>query len=221
MKKILFVGNSFTDCNNLPGMVAKMAESDGVEAHIDAVMIGGAYLREYADENHNYGKTLRAKYAEDKWDAVILQDQSNNPALDPADHLASVKKLASDVFVNGEQIYMYQTWAYQEGSDILADTGLTYEGMRTALRAGYASSAAAVNGIRVPVGDGFALATEKGVEVYGGDAHHPRLPGSYVAACMFFQYLFGKAPTDAYVPERLDAETARIARECAEKSCLL
>lgn len=216
---VLFVGNSFTICNNLPEMFRTMTEHDGLDVLVDSVMKGGAYLHEFLDETHEFGAALRAKYAERSWDAVILQDQSFNPAENPADHIESVKKLAAEVFTNGEKIYLYQTWAYRDGSEMLSNTGMTYEQMRRALRDGYAASAAAVNGVRVPIGDAFALASAQNVEMYREDDYHPFFTGTYLAAYLFFRYIFGKAPAPVAITDKIDQETMRILGECAEKVC--
>lgn len=218
MKQILFIGNSLTFFNDLPETLRMMAEKAGVEIAVDSVLKGGAYLRQFADEACELGQKLRAKYGEHPWDAVILQDQSFNPAKNPAGHLEAVKKIITDVVTNGEEIYLYQTWAYQDGTEKLGMTGMTYDAMGTALRESYAASAEAVGGICVPVGDAFALAAEKGVDLYNPDNYHPSTAGTYLAACLFFRYLLGRIPSAEAVPGGMDGETAAILRECAEKT---
>lgn len=213
--KILFIGNSFTFVNDLPAMLTEIAEKDGIALTAGAVYRGGAYLRQFADPAHELGIRLRKQYEAEKWDAVVLQDQSFNPAKDPADHRAAVEKIIADVVKNGEKIYLYQTWAYRDGTEKLNSTGMTYEEMRTALRESYEASAKAVNGVRVPVGDAFALGTEKGIDMYTPDDYHPSPAGTYAAACLFFRYILGKTPTEKAVPDGLDPECAAVLRACA------
>jgi len=48
------------------------------------------------------------------------------------------------------------------------------------------------------------------IELYDSDESHPSLAGSYVAACTFYASLFHKSPVDAFVPNGLDENYAKI-----------
>lgn len=218
MKSVLFVGNSFTYFNDLPSVVKAMADARGVPLHVDSVTKGGAYLREFADAEHENGVRLREKYASQTWDAVVLQDQSFNPAGAPDDHVSAVKKLADTVF-RGEALYIYQTWAYRDGSEKLRATGLSYDGMRSALREGCERSAKAVGGVRVPVGDAFGSVCANAnvaIDLYVPDAYHPSPAGTYLAACVFFRFLTGQLPPRGTEPEGVGESAAEVLRRCAE-----
>lgn len=69
--RILMLGNSFTYFHELPKMVAAMLKAE-VVSHTR----GGAWLSEQLDPETEMGaKTLKA-LAEEKWDYVVLQEQS-------------------------------------------------------------------------------------------------------------------------------------------------
>jgi len=210
--KVLFIGNSFTFVNDLPAMLEEMS---GGEITYGKVLRGGAYLKWYADPAHELGVQVRER-AKEQWDAIILQDQSFNPARDKADCVAQTKILA-DLFP-GTPVFMYQTWAYREGSEKLANTGLTYDEMKEKLYDAYHAAAEAVNGTRVPVGFGFAEVKRAAPEVdlYTEDSYHPSPAGTYLAACLFYSALTGNAIDNLPGIAALDAATVEILKTAAK-----
>lgn len=210
--KVLFIGNSFTFVNDLPAMLEKL--SDGGITY-GKVLRGGAYLKWFADPEHDLGVQVREKAAE-KWDAVILQDQSFNPARDK-DDCVNQTKILSGLFPE-TPVFMYQTWAYRDGSEKLKNTGLTYDEMKEKLYDAYRAAAESVNGRRVPVGYGFAevkrIAPE--VDLYTEDDYHPSPAGTYLAACLFYMALTGKSCEELPVINELDEDTAAILKAAAK-----
>ena len=72
--KVLFIGNSFTQRNNLPGMLQRMAEAVGAGMEWRLLSVGGASLRTH----WNKGEAAKAM-AEGQYDYVVLQEQSTLP----------------------------------------------------------------------------------------------------------------------------------------------
>lgn len=210
--KVLFIGNSFTFVNDLPAMLEALS---GGEITYGKVLRGGAYLKWYADEAHELGVQVREK-AKEAWDAVILQDQSFNPAKDPED-CGNQTKILAELFP-GTPVFMYQTWAYRDGSEKLAKTGLTYDQMKEKLYDAYEAAAQAVNGKRVPVGFGFAEVKKNAphVDLYTEDDYHPSPAGTYLAACLFYEALTGKDCMALPGIDALDEETVKILKTAAK-----
>src|SRR5690554_691226 len=69
-KKVLFIGNSYTSANNLPGLVSSLAAADGNNLTTDANIPGGAQLN-----GHASNATVLNKIAAEEWDFVVLQEQ--------------------------------------------------------------------------------------------------------------------------------------------------
>lgn len=212
MKNILFLGNSFTYFNDLPAMLKNLCITDGIEVFTDSVTRGGAYLHQFTDSADEISAQLTEKIGERKWDIVILQDQSSNPARNPDDTVSAGVKIAA-LFPEDTEFLLYQTWSYRDNTDVLRSVNMTYPEMRRKLREGYRAAAEAVNGRPIPVGDAFALASHEGIDVYCSDDYHPNEKGTYIAACVFIRYIFGKIPASA--PEGMDSVTAGIAKNCA------
>lgn len=139
MKKILFIGNSFTYFNDLPAMTETLLKNAGISCRAASVTKGGAYLHEYADREHELNRRFEEAYGNENYDFVVLQDQSFNPAGDKADFMAAVHTLSTAVRAGGKNpcLLFYQTWAYRYGSEKLSGTGIDYETMRLRLKAAY------------------------------------------------------------------------------------
>ena len=210
--KVLFIGNSFTFVNDLPAMLENLS---GGEIIYGKVLRGGAYLKWYADPEHELGVQVREK-AKETWDAVILQDQSFNPARDRDDCVNQTKVLAA--LFPETTVFMYQTWAYRDGSDKLKNTELTYDEMKEKLYEAYNAAAEAVNGRRVPVGYGFAEVkkTAPDVDLYTEDDYHPSPAGTYLAACLFYMALTGKDCGELPGIDALDDGTVKILKTAAK-----
>ena len=195
MKKILFIGNSFTYFNDLPAMTETLLKNAGISCRAASVTKGGAYLHEYADREHELNRRFEEAYSNENYDFVVLQDQSFNPAGDKADFMAAVHTLSTAVRAGGKNpcLLFYQTWAYRYGSEKLSGTGIDYETMRLRLKAAYEEAAARFDGRCVPVGTAFAAscALYPDIVLYNDDAYHPTPAGTYLAALLFTNAVAG------------------------------
>ena len=191
MKTVVFIGNSFTYYNDLPGMVAGMLKQAGEEYQVESLTRGGWYLSRYADPQDEMGRQLYENLVGRHWDYVILQDQSFNPMKNYKSFLTGAKTLCE--VLRPENILFYQTWAYEDGSEKLASTGLTYDEMHLGLKAAYTNAAKILGGVVVPVGDRFAECrrSQPDMKLYREDNFHPSLEGTQVAAEEFFAAITG------------------------------
>lgn len=187
MKSVLFVGNSFTYYHDMPAQVAALLEQAGCPCRVESLTKGGWYLSRYADPEDKYGALLRQRHLDTHWDILVLQDQSFNPVKDYEDFFRGARAL-TELFRPGKTLF-YQTWAYEDGTEKLAQTGLDYETMRLALGEAYQKAARELGGAVVPVGDLFADSYRQRPEVglYMPDHFHPSPVGSALAAQAFFR----------------------------------
>lgn len=215
--KVLFLGNSFTYFSDLPAMVQWMAEQAGIDLQTDSVTRGGAYLHQFADPADELYERWQNLYRKENWDAVVYQDQSFHPVKSPAEFKQAVLDVQA-LCRPGQKLVAYQTWAYKDGGDMLAGTGLTYGEMLARMTASYADAAAAVGGIAVPVGQTFAqvYALHPEIELYDPDGYHPSPAGTYLAACLFLSVLTGHSPMYFAIPDIVSTETGGILRCIAD-----
>ena len=74
--KMLFIGNSATYVNDIPGMLVRLARKAGYSLEADSIAKGGATLSFHADLDTEHGKSvLRA--IRGGYDIIWLQDNGN------------------------------------------------------------------------------------------------------------------------------------------------
>ncbi len=199
-KRILFLGNSYTYYNDLPKMLADVASSMGDSIIFDSNTPGGYTLKE-----HTTNIISLNKIGVGNWDYVILQEQSQLPAL-------PISQVNSDVFpyarildsiINKKNIcaetIFYMTWGRKNGDGSNCSSWppvCTYKGMDSLLAIRYKTMADTNNAFLSPVGavwkkikQNFPL-----LELYQSDESHPVEAGTYIAACCFYTITFRKNP---------------------------
>ena len=75
--KILFVGNSHTYTNDLPGVFYQMAEAGGHKVDVYDLTEGSYSLKMYSDPEDGLGSVLTEALKGENWDFVILQENTN------------------------------------------------------------------------------------------------------------------------------------------------
>jgi hypothetical protein len=190
--KVLFVGNSFTQRNNLPGLVAEMAAAQSMRMSHELISAGGASLRTH----WNAGRARQA-IATGGYDYVVLQEQSTLPVKN-ADRMAENVRLFDEVIQRaGARTVLYMTWARQHSLQA-----------QQAITDAYTTIGREVGAIVVPVGRIWQrfLADYDRPVLYDRDQSHPSLAGSYLAACVFLAALLKTSPVGIKAgPAGLDA----------------
>jgi hypothetical protein len=139
-----------------------------------------------------------------KWDVVILQAQSQEPAFSPAqvaqETLPFALKLDSIIQLNDSctKTIFYETWGRKYGD--VANCPFyppicTYTGMQDRLKASYKLFADTCQAILAPAGEAWrqSIALDSSLNLYQGDNSHPSMEGSYLTACVFYEVLFNKS----------------------------
>src|SRR3954469_13007899 len=72
--KVLFIGNSFTARNDVPGLIEKLAKARELDFEHRLLSIGGASLRTHWNKGEAAKRIEREHY-----DYVVLQEQSTLP----------------------------------------------------------------------------------------------------------------------------------------------
>lgn len=185
MKKILFVGNSYTYYNDMPQQIfAPKAAAAGLSAEVTAVTKGGWTLSKFADPEDEEGKRLRAVVAGQHYDYVVLQEQSCRPVVNSEkffEGVAGVKELLSK---QADRFFLYATWGRKPGNEKLQELGLTNEEMTEQLAAAYEEAGKRFDMPVAHAGKAFAdyRAKNPDVELYNPDGSHPSEKGSEIAA---------------------------------------
>jgi len=175
--RILFLGNSFTFYHDLPEIVANT-----LQAEVKGNLRGGAYLHQHIDPSDDLCAITSKLLTEEKWDYVVLQDQSRGPITHPEEFRCAVAALSEMIRAAGGTPVLYETWAYEEGSEKLASTGMTFSEMQQKLTAGYRAAAEANHALLAPVGQAFAEARSTQQLYDENDHYHPSVDGTKLAA---------------------------------------
>ena len=217
---VLFIGNSFTFYNDLPGIFRNMASAAGYDVFTDSIAYGGYYLRQFTDTES--GSEVYGKLNSNRWDYVIIQEQSRNPLSDREDFYTNARILIEHIREIGAIPVLYQTWAYKNGSEKLEKTGLSYDEMYAGLKDAYEELGNETNTEVVPVGTAFyqCAAEYPDIDIYDKkDNYHPSAEGSYLASCVFFYKLLGGKKRISFTAG-LDKKTAYTLQRIAKHTVL-
>jgi len=182
---VLFVGNSYTQANDLPGTVQALVASRGGAMRHEVIARGGALLHAHLAEG-----VAAARIRSGGFTHVVLQEQSQLPAVAPPVFIEAACALAGLATAAGAKPVLFVTWAPRDAPGEQAKITASYEAV--ALRTG---------AVLALVGPTWAKAGRLSAALYGPDGRHPAPPGTYLAAMVLFKALTGKAPVE--LPVRL------------------
>ena len=220
-RRVLFIGNSYTDVNNLPLLVQSAAESAGDRVEYESNTPGGCTFQQHCS-NHSMD-LIR----EGGWDIVVLQEQSQLPSFPQSqveqECFPYAQRLIDSVYAcneNGEAM-LYMTWGRENGDQQNATAFPplgTYEGMDSLLYERYMYMGRTYDASICPVGRVWRhLRTyHRDIQLYSGDGSHPSLAGSYAAACSFYSLIFRKSPLLISYNPGLDETAAAIIRDAVK-----
>jgi len=178
--KVLFIGNSFTARNDLPGLTARLAEARGKNLVHRLISAGGASLRTH----WNAGEALKAIQG-GQYDHVVLQEQSTLPVKNAKRMHENVRLFDEAIKAAGAKSVLYMTWARRSAPE-----------SQQAITDAYAGIGRELGSTVVPVGLAWQrfLGEHELPVLHDKDQSHPTLAGSYLAACVFLAVLFKESP---------------------------
>jgi len=198
---VLFIGNSFTSTNDLPQMVSRVASSLGDRVEYDVSAPGGYTLAQHLSD-----PSTLAKIDAEPWDYVVLQEQSELPTF-PSYQAGPAVELVDLIRQHDPAtgVMFFETWGY-EGGDTSNCPALpdvcSYSSMQEQLGQAYARLAGMTDSSEALVGEAWSQsqALYPEIDLYSSDGKHPSVQGTYLAACVFYQALFGRSPAGAAHP---------------------
>lgn len=212
--RILFVGNSHTYTNDLPGVFYEMALAGGHEVEVFALTEGYYTLARYADPEDELGAELTEALQAEPWDFVVLQENTNaaisiNAKKDMYPYARELDRMIQDA---GGQTAFLMTWAPEEGAG-----AFSREMVQAMLSAGYQNIARELDALLIPGGLLFeeALAQDEALDLWRKDGEHPSEEGTYLAACAAYALFFQETPAGNPYLFDLDEESAAKLQEIA------
>lgn len=159
--RVLFVGNSYIYYNNLPQMVSLLSDSLNTKIICKKSTYGGSTLGDHW--NSRKGLRTRQILEEQKFDIVIIQDNSMWP-LEHADSVFMFGKLLCDLIKSKNAVpYLYNTWSREATPETQGAINKVYQLL-----------ASETNAVLVPIGDVWAEAKKQkpDIQLYFNDGSH-------------------------------------------------
>jgi hypothetical protein len=205
--RVLFVGNSLTYYNGMPGMVRDLAKGDSGAPAIFAVQYapGGSTLDDALGDDR-----LRELIADERWQTVVLQENSkisSSPSAVSEHMLPATAALEGMARASRAQTILFETWGYEDG---LARHDDSYEWMQDRVDLAYVHVSSKVPALIAPVGEAWRVAVRRrpDIDLWKADGLHPSRAGSYLTACAFYSMLTRRDPADSSFTAGLDAAEA-------------
>ena len=177
---VLFVGNSLTYANDLPGMVEALGSADPMPFWVQSVAYPDADLGMHLAD----GAAAR-EIAANPWKVVVLQQ---GPSSLPENRLALrewTARFAQQIRAVGGRPGLYAVWPQQLYLDTFDRASESY-----------ALAARDVDGLLFPVGEAWRATWRRDpdVQLYASDGLHPTVSGSYLAAIVIYASIAGRSP---------------------------
>lgn len=175
---VLFIGNSLTYVNDLPGTLSALALTTG-----DTIRAASVALPDYALVDHlQHGGAMQA-IASGSWQFVVLQQGPSSLQVN-RDSLIEMSRLF-DVAIrrNGARTALFSVWPQTVNATTFPRAIESYR-----------LAAVAVGGVYLPVGAAWqtALTEDATLPLYSGDGLHPSELGTYLAALVMYERFTGK-----------------------------
>jgi len=215
-QNILFIGNSYTG-QVRKTLTALVASSPHASAKLTFITPGGRTLAYHLAQEKTTTAIKTGKHTH-----VVLQDQSQTPAVAPKKFLAASAELASLISASGARPVYYLTWGRRNGDKSNSEQFPTFAKMQDALTQSYTAAAERDSALVARVGEAFRIVHKEKPELfatlYKGDASHPAAPGAYLASCCFYATLFDADPTQLTFTASLSPEDATYLRQVAKRA---
>jgi hypothetical protein len=217
--RILFIGNSHTNRNNIPKTIQLMASSAGDSTYSHNETQPGYSLAQHCARKETI-QTIDSL----KWDFVVIQEQGGIQAF-PETMVDTAVFQYTEILIDAikknsrkTKIILYMAHAYREGVLTFGDTywaGLdtavaNYVGMQDRIRDNYVEMLNLFDAEVAPGGVMWKMFKNNYPEVnlYNTDGIHALPNGSYLLACSIYSTIFRKSPIGKYIPSDVKNEEA-------------
>jgi hypothetical protein len=209
--KLLFIGNSLTYFNDLPGMIEGLAAAAGGPS----VGTGAVAFPDFALEDHWAQGDARRAIGLGGWNHVVMQQgpsaTEGRPSL-----LSFSETFATEIRRISAEPALYMVWPSRARS-------FDFDGVSES----YRLAAQRVNGALFPVGEAWRAVWRRDPEMqlYGPDAFHPSSLGTLVAAMTIYARVVSRPALG--LPRQftyrsgsvtLDADQARLLQEAVDEA---
>jgi hypothetical protein len=215
--RILFIGNSYT--GQIRGILQQFIAASPIadEVEMEFITPGGKNLKFHSQQD-----ATRKKIESGNWDFIVLQDQSQTPAVLEDIFFDGAEELDDLIDETKAQTVFYQTWGRRDGDKHNPGSCPNYKSMQKLLTKNYRKAARKCDALLAPVGEVWSEVREAdeqlGLELYKGDGSHPSRKGAFLAATVFYRTLFKQDPAKVPFTAGLSDEEVATIREALRKT---
>ncbi len=179
---VLFIGNSLTYVNDLPGTLARLAASAG-----DTVVAAEVAEPDYALLDHLMSGDALAAIGQGGWEYVILQQGPSSLQVNRDSLILWTE--AFDPFIRqvGAVPALYMVWPSVDRLAFFDDVRISYQ-----------QAADSVDGLFIPAGQAWltAWAKDPTLAFYSADGFHPTPLATYLVALVMYERITGHDARD-------------------------
>jgi hypothetical protein len=176
--RVLFIGNSLTFLNDLPGTLSAMARSVG-----DTINVQSVAQPDFALIDHYQGgSNALGAIAAGGWEFVVLQQGPSSTPINRDSLILTAQLFNSRIRAVGATPALYMVWP-----------SIDRFAFFDAVRISYQMAAEAVNGVFMPSGQAWITAwkTDPNLKLYHVDGLHSSELGTYLAALVIYERITG------------------------------
>ena len=223
--KILFIGSSYFNYNNLPEIFRQLSEQGGEVVHIEHHIPSGLFLADHVEH-----ALTRSKIKSKRWDYVIIQgvgivmaypDSITQHTFHPA-----MKSLMKSITRNSSstKTVFCMPWAYEDGMAWKEGWGDNYDEMQQKIINTTMQYSEKMGFIVAPVGVAWSnVLKENGYPLHYlhlSDWNHPTKRGSYLMACLLYSTIFQESTVAIPYNAGLEQKEALYLREMGSNTVL-
>ena len=176
--RVLFIGNSLTYENDLPGTLAALALSVN-----DTINVRTVAHPNYALIDHYLGGSDALNdIALIRWDFVVLQQGPSTTPINRDSLILTAKLFEPHIRAAGAIPALFMVWPTTDRLAFFDEARISYQ-----------MAATGVNGVFMPAGKAWqtAWATDPSLAFFQSDGLHPTALGTYLAALVIYERLTG------------------------------
>lgn len=172
---VLFIGNSLTFQNDLPGTVADLATSVGDTIRVESVANANFAVIDHALGWSNAIDVIKSE----SWDFVVLQQGPTTVGVNRDTLIIATKMFDPLVKAAGGRTALLMTWPRSDQTQLFPQVLASFQ----------AAANSVSNGVFIPAGDAWraALQENASISLYGSDGYHPDLLGTYLTALVVYE----------------------------------
>ena len=201
--RVLFIGDSTTSRNDIPGKFKRLAELGGHEINV------ASSTRDYTSlATHTRLPQTREKLENEVWDIVILQENEAillNPESRQKISIPMIGKYIDIVDEMDGVILLYSSIGFREGLVDYEEFKYLddYESTQDAVDMAYIEIGNELNLPIAPVGKVWRQVydTKPTFDLWQLDGLHVSPEGAYLAACVFYTAIYNQSPLDLPVSD--------------------